>query len=448
MSKPVLQVLQSTVRQPPPPAILVRRPGQLRLRITGGSASPRAETFTKDRIICGRSVVNDIVLDDPSLSGTHFSLKLVQDGVRVMDRSSTNGTWFCGGRVSELMLSAGMSFTAGAYRFEILGTDSVEVPVLTASEFHGMHGESAVMREVFARLSRLALTDLDLFVEGETGTGKEMVARALHAASPRSHLPFAVLDCAWLTRNLAEEEIFGHVKGAYTQAHDAAPGCFEVANGGTLFIDEIGELPIDLQPRLLRVLDRREVQRLGERKPRKVDVRVVAATNRDLRQMVADGQFREDLYFRLIEESIRLPPLRERDGDANHLADVLLTKLSQEVGREHSLTGEAREAVKRYGWPGNVRELYKVLRRASRLVQSPEIGPGDLRLGSVHASEREMGCFELPFSEFETEYFKRLMADSGGNLSEAARRSGFSRKALRERLKRHGVYEGAAGDES
>lgn len=162
--------------------------------------------------------------------------------------------------------------------------------------------------------------------------------------------------------------------------------------------------------------------------------------------MVADGQFREDLYFRLIEDSIRLPPLRERDGDANYLADVMLTKLSQEVGRAHSLTDEAQDAVKRHGWPGNVRELYKVLRRVSRLVQTPEIGPGDLRLGSVHASEREMGCFELPFSEYEREYFERLMADTGENLSEAARRSGFSRKALRERFKKHGMYEGPTGE--
>lgn len=430
--------------------MLVRRPGKLRLRITGESASPRAETFVGDRIACGRSVVNDIVLDDPLLSATHFSLELAQDGVRLVDRGSTNGTWFCGGRVSELWLSAGMSFKAGAYCFEILGTDPVEVPVLTANEFHGMHGESTVMREVFARLARLAETDLDLYVEGETGTGKEMVARALHAASPRSHLPFVVLDCAWLTRNLAEEEIFGHAKGAYTQAHEAAPGCFEEADGGTLFIDEIGELPTELQPRLLRVLDRREVQRLGERKLRKVDVRVVAATNRDLRQMVADGQFREDLYFRLIEESIRLPPLRERERDATYLADVMLAGLSKERGLELSLTREARDAVKLHAWPGNVRELYKVLRRASRLVQSPEIGPGDLRLSSVQASEVAPGWFELPFSEavqaFETEYFKRLIADSDGNLSEAARRSGFSRKGLRERLKRHGVYEGAAGE--
>jgi len=396
-------------------------------------------------------VVNDIVLDDPLLSATHFSLELSQDGVRLVDRGSTNGTWFFGGRVSELWLPAGMTFTAGAYRFEILGTDSVEVPVLTASELYGMHGESTVMREVFARLVRLAETDLDVYVEGETGTGKEMVARALHAASPRSHQPFVVLDCAWLTRNLAEEEIFGHAKGAYTQAHEAAAGCFEEANGGTLFLDEIGELPMDLQPRLLRVLDRREVQRLGERRVRQVDVRVIAATNRDLRQMVADGQFREDLYFRLIEESIRLPALREREGDAAYLAEVMLTRLSEERGLELSLTKEARDAVKRHAWPGNVRELYKVLRRASRLVQSPEIGPGDLRLSSVQSSEVSTGWFELPFSEavpaFETEYFKRLMADSGGNLSEAARRAGLSRKGLRERLKRHGMYEGPTGED-
>lgn len=430
----------------------MRRPGQLRLRIASDASTPRVETIVKDRIACGRSAINDIVLDEPSLSATHFSLELAPQGIKLADRGSTNGTWFCGARVSEVWLSDGASFNAGPYRFDILGTDAVQVPVLSATEFHGMYGESAAIREVFARLARLGVTDLDLFLEGETGTGKEMAARALHAASPRADMPFVVLDCAWLPRNLAEETIFGHVKGAYTQAHEAAPGCFEVAEGGTLFIDEIGELPLDIQPRLLRVLDRREVQRLGERHLRKVNVRVVAATNRDLRQMVADGLFREDLYYRLVEESIHLPPLRERDGDILHIAHALLEKFSGECGIEFSLSPEAREALKGHDWPGNVRQLYKALRRVSRLAPSAVITPADLRLSAPAPSDAVGELFDLPIAEavsgLEREYLKRLMADANGVVSVAARKAGLSRKGLRDRLKRYDLYNGQAGEDS
>jgi len=231
------------------------------LRITGDAAAPRIETIAKDRIACGRSELNDIVLDEPSLSATHFVLELAPQGVKLVDRGSTNGTWFCGARVSEVWLPTGANFSAGAHRFEILGTDVIEVPVLTTTEFFGMHGESSVMREVFARLARLAATDLDVFIEGETGTGKEMAARALHAASPRADMPFVVLDCAGLTRNLAEETLFGHAKGAYTQAHEAAPGSFEVAHGGTLFIDEVADMPRETQNKILRVLVDQTFQR-------------------------------------------------------------------------------------------------------------------------------------------------------------------------------------------
>lgn len=444
-------VLQNTVRRMPPEEMLLRRPGQLRLRITGDGTPPRIETIVKDRIACGRSTLNDLVLDDPSLSATHFSLELGPHGVRLTDRGSTNGTWFCGARASEISLSAGASFTAGTYRFEILGTDAVEVPVLTSTEFHGMYGESTAMREVFARVAQLAATDLDVFLEGETGTGKEMAARALHAASPRTDMPFVVLDCAWLTRNLAEEAMFGHAKGAYTQAHEAAPGCFEVAEGGTLFIDEIGELPLDLQPRLLRVLDRREVQRLGERHLRKVSVRVVAATNRDLRQMVADGSFREDLYYRIIEDTLHLPPLREREGDVVHIAEMMLRTLSVERGLELSLSAEAREALQHHPWPGNVRQLRKVLRRASRLVQSPVIAPADLQLGRPDPGERSSEWFDLPIveavSSLEREYLRRLMAEANGVVSLAARKAGLSRKGLRDRLKKYELYNGQTGDD-
>jgi len=438
--------LRTTVRRSPPREVRHRRPGQLRLRITREGTPARTETFTGERIACGRSTINDFVLEDDSLSATHFSLELDPRGIRLIDRSSTNGTWFRGARVSEIWIPPGETFTAGDYHFEVLGTDTVEVPVLTATHFHGMYGESSAMREVFAQLARLADTDLDLFLEGETGTGKEMAARALHAESPRADRPFVVLDCAWLSHSLAEETIFGHARGAYTQANEDSAGCFEVAHGGTLLIDEIGELPLDIQPRLLRVLDRREVQRLGERRWRKVDVRVIAATNRDIRKMVGDGSFREDLYFRLMEETIHLPPLRNRDKDIDYVADRLLEGLSEERGSTFSLSKSAKKKMLQHRWPGNVRELHKVLRRASRLAASPLLSPEDIRINSTGPSGIATGWTSLPIGEamysMEREYLSRLLDDTRGNLTKASECAGMTRKGLREKLKKFGLHKG------
>ncbi len=397
---------------------------------------------------CGRSNVNDLVLDDHSLSASHFSLEFDSHGLRLNDRSSTNGTWLRGARVSEVWVSPGAKFTAGDYQFEILGTESVQVSVLTTPRFHGMLGESSAMREIFARIVRLAGTDLDLFVEGETGTGKEMVARALHAESPRADQPFVVLDCAWLSNALAEESIFGHVKGAYTQAHEDSPGCFEVADGGTLFLDEIGELPLELQLRQLRVLDRREVQRLGERRWRKVDVRVVAATNRDLRQMVGDGSFREDLYYRLVEETIRLPPLRSRDSDIDYIADGLLERFSQERGITLSLSEDARIALRRHSWPGNVRELENCMERAVALTRGPRIEPADLPAKVREQQERPVVAAtddpeDLPtLEQLERRYIGRVLKLCGGNKSRTARILGMERRTLYRRLDKYGMNGG------
>ena len=392
---------------------------------------------------CGHSETNDIVLDDPSISASHFSLEFDAVGLRLSDHASTRGTWFRGVRVGHVWISAGMTFTAGDVQFEIVGAES-EPSTPPATPFHGMYGQSAAMRAVFARIAHLARTDLDLFIEGETGTGKEMVARALHAQSSHADRPFVVLDCAWLSTALAEETLFGHAKGAYTQAHEDSAGCFELAHGGTLFIDEIGELPLELQPRLLRVLDRREVQRLGERRWRNVDVRVLAATHRDLRQMVADGSFRDDLYYRLIEDTIRLPPLRNRDDDIDHITDGLLATFSKERGATLSLSDEARTMLRRHSWPGNVRELYKVLRRASRLTSACTLTPADIRLAPPHTLRPLQANASRPIAEamfeIEREYLTRLMEDVGWNVTRAAEQAKLTRKGMRDKLKRFGLY--------
>ena len=238
-----------------------------------------------------------------------------------------------------------------------------------------MFGRSPAMREIFARSVKLARTPLDVLVTGETGTGKDLAARALHAASSRAKGPWVVLDCGTQGRALIEAVLFGYRRGAFTGADSDRAGFVEAAHGGTLFIDEVGELPLDLQVRLLRVLDRREVTRIGETHQRTVDIRVVAATNRDLVQMVAEGKFREDLFFRLAKARVELPPLREREDDAVFLAERFLEQIAQERGVELRLSDEARAQVASYRWPGNVRELFHAIEREAYMADQTRLSP-------------------------------------------------------------------------
>ncbi len=229
----------------------------------------------------------------------------------------------------------------------------------------GMVGESPPMRLVFERIERVAPSHVPVLIQGETGTGKELVARALHEGSARRAKPFLAENCAAVPANLLESELFGHVRGSFTGAIADRPGHFVAANGGTVFLDEIGDMPLTMQSKLLRVLQEGEVRPVGSNKTQKVDVRVVAATNKDLQAMVRAKTFREDLYFRLNVVSIRLPPLRERGKDVRLLARAFAERAEAEVGRKLELSAEALDALERWTWPGNVRELENVLRRAA-----------------------------------------------------------------------------------
>jgi two-component system nitrogen regulation response regulator GlnG len=229
----------------------------------------------------------------------------------------------------------------------------------------GMVGASPGMRAVFDRIERVAPSHVPVLIQGETGTGKELVARALHEGSPRRAKPFLAENCAAVPANLLESELFGHVRGSFTGAIADRPGHFVAANGGTVFLDEIGDMPLEMQSKLLRVLQEGEVRPVGSNKTQKVDVRVVAATNKDLPSMVRARTFREDLYFRLNVVTIKLPPLRERTGDLPFLARALAAKAEAEVGKKLALSDDALAALERWSWPGNVRELENVLRRAA-----------------------------------------------------------------------------------
>jgi DNA-binding NtrC family response regulator len=441
------------------------------LRVTAGPDHGAQIQVARPRITVGRSAVNDLVLTDTSVSGTHLQISLGDKrGILLRDLESTNGTLVAGLRVREAYIEPGATISLGKTDILFLSADEIEVPLSGRDHFGALWGASPAMREVFATLEKVAPTDMSVMISGQTGTGKELVARALHDESSRAEAPFVVLDCGSLPRELAEAAILGHKKGSFTGAISDRAGAFEEAHGGTLFLDEVGELPLDLQPKLLRVLDRREVQRIGESQVRKVDVRVVAATHRDLRQMVGQGQFREDLYFRLSVMTVELPPLHERGEDILLLAKKFLEDFARVHGRAPQLNEAAKQILLAEPWPGNVRQLKNTIERAAHLSHNLIIEPADLHLGgregrpgavkkfgaedepepsSQPAGELDEELYAMPFKEakqqvvdgFERAYFGRLLAKTDNNLSRASAEAGITRYYLRELLKRLGMHK-------
>ncbi|MBI1290526.1 response regulator [bacterium] len=317
-----------------------------------------------------------------------------------------------------------------------------------------MLGEAPALRAVRDLIRRVAPTEAAVLVTGESGTGKEVAARLLHACSARSRGPFMALSCASIPEALLESELFGHERGAFTGAVDEKTGIVEAANGGTLFLDEIGEMPLGLQAKLLRVLQEREITRVGSTQTRTVDIRVVAATNRDLAAEVRHGRFREDLYYRLNVLSVHLPPLRDRLDDVAILAPHFLQDAVARHRRDPmEFTPEGIEQLKQHRWPGNVRELQNFVQRVAVLCDGGEIGPRQLARLELLASPSptpntrvnsgELGEFREERDRFEVEYLRRVLEACGGNVSEAARRSGMSRRHFYEKMEKLGI----AGDD-
>jgi len=302
--------------------------------------------------------------------------------------------------------------------------------------FHGLVGESPAMQEVYALVERLAEVETTVLVTGASGTGKELVAEAIHETGGRRGKPLVRVNCSALTESLLESELFGHVKGAFTGAVADRVGRFAAADGGTIFLDEIGDITPQLQVRLLRVLENKEIERVGESVPRRVDVRIVAATNRDLPGLIAAGRFREDLYYRLRVVEVRLPPLRERASDIPLLARHFLEKLGSRLGRRaEGVSGEAMQLLLAYPWPGNVRELEHALERAIVVASSSLVTSGDLppEVRGGRAAGRRIDDLPLP------ERIRRALERAGGNRTEAARLLGWSRRTFYRRLAEHGI---------
>ncbi len=407
-------------------------------------------------VVVGAHATCDLILADPKVSRKHAELTITPEGIRVKDLGSTNGTWWQGSRIAEVVVPAGATVKFGETPVRIAGTDTPSLPPSDRDHFGAMAGASLAMRELFAVLEMASPTDATVLIEGESGTGKELCARAIHDASPRASGAFVVVDCSAIAESLIDSHLFGHVKGAFTGAERERKGAFLEASGGTLFLDELGELPLAVQAKLLRVLEAQTVQPVGADKPIKVDTRVVAATHRDLSRMVAEKQFRFDLFYRLAVVHVALPPLRDRLEDLPHLIGTFYLRRGGDSG---PIDGENLDRLRRHAWPGNVRELRNVLERAWALS-----GPGakfrDLRLWLDPGAAQSQGTSQvvdisLPFKDakerwnddFERRYVSMVFAANASNVTRAAEHAGLSRRHFRELLYKHGIVE-RPGDDS
>ncbi|MDC0672433.1 sigma 54-interacting transcriptional regulator [Nannocystis radixulma] len=417
----------------------VRRFG---LTVVEGPAVGVTWQSTTDRCSIGSHSSNHCIVDDPTVSRFHCEIVVDDTGARVRDLNSRNGTVLDGVSVLEAYLRAGSLLRVGktVLRFE-LGLEVNRLPLADEPRFGSLTGASPPMRATFAMLARAAESSATVLLEGETGTGKSQAARSIHRKSGRADGPFVVVDCGAIHGNLLESELFGHEKGAFTGASERRLGAFEEAAGGTLFLDEVGELPLDLQPKLLRALEAREVKRVGANTHRPVDVRLVAATNRDLRTEVNLGRFRADLYFRLAVVTIRMPPLRQRPEDIPALVDEILASLHASPEQVEQLRAPAFQAGLRHAvWAGNVRELRNYLERCIVLGPGePEPGGGEaagegflVDPTAPYAAERVRAL-----ADFERRYFEALLRLHDGKVARAADAAGIDRTYLYRLLRRH-----------
>jgi DNA-binding NtrC family response regulator len=418
---------------------------ELRVELEAGKVSERIEIRDGESFRIGSHKSCELVLTDSSVSRFHCRLLHDQKGWRVSDIDSRNGTRLHGIRVLDAYLpSTECVLQLGDSTVRIRELASAEqVELLERPTLGDLYGTSVPMRKLFAIVDRVARTDANVLIEGESGSGKELVAIEVVRRGPRANKPFVVVDCSAISPNLIESELFGHVRGAFTGADRDRVGAFEAASGGTVFLDEIGELPLDMQPKLLRALEAREIRRIGETESRKVDVRVVAATNRKLELEVNRGRFREDLYFRLSVLTLHVPPLRERAEDIGLLIQLFLTSLAAQDSA-HLFTPDVIEDLKRHDWPGNVRELRNYVERAVVLqtTQPTAQNPGEPESTipiDVNVSFRE--AKESLIALFEKRYVESLLNWAEGNISKASRKGQMDRMNLYRLIQRYGLRE-------
>ncbi|HSS01859.1 MAG TPA: sigma 54-interacting transcriptional regulator [Kofleriaceae bacterium] len=436
--------------------------------VDGPSRGARA-TIGSEIARVGAADGNDLVLADRTVSRFHCELVVRGNTVILRDCGSTNGTLIDGVRVREAEIPLGTLVHVGSSAFRVeLGDEPAFIEISGRTQFGELLGASVEMRRVYAILARLAYTDATLLVQGETGTGKDVLARSLHAASARAAQPFVAVDCGAIPEHLVESELFGHVRGAFTGATSDRKGVFEEADGGTLFLDEIGEMPVALQPKLLRAIESRQIRRVGGGPVRTIDVRIIAATNRSLASSINDGSFREDLYYRLAVVELRLPPLRARRDDIPVLATHFFRKLA---GEPRTIPPDFLASLVERAWPGNVRELRNYIERSvslgTYLARSPAADAAaaalqlDLSAGIppggpaiAPGSIESFIALHLPLKEareawtksFELAYVRAMLKMAGGNVTRAAERAGVSRRFLQRMLVRLGIRSAGTSD--
>jgi transcriptional regulator with GAF, ATPase, and Fis domain len=479
------------------PATLTLRRMQVAVSYDG---TVQTHVFDKDVVTVGAMDDNDLALEDDTVSRNHCKIWHEGDHYMITDLASTNGTFVNRVRIREAYLRPDSSITLGKTELRFAPVDErVRIVPSDKQRFGEIIGRNAKVRELYTILEKIAPTDATVIIEGETGTGKEVAARTIHQESRRREGPFIVFDCSSVPENLIESELFGHEKGAFTGAIQTRQGIFEMANGGTVFLDELGELALEMQPKLLRVLEQREVKRVGGARTQKVDVRIIAATNRKLEEEVRQGRFREDLFYRLSVVRVMLPPLRDRREDIPLLVRHFLKSSHFNRGRdgERKVAQISRDAMDRlheYAWPGNVRELHNVVERAVSFADTDTVEVRDLpdhvaahrdhwsaseALGAPPAAAAAPGPPSTPpprlpssppprqstpprrdsapppasaiegtfkdakerwVASFERDYIASLLRKNGNNISHAARESDIDRKYFRKLMKKYDLY--------
>ena len=446
--------------------------------------------FDKEEIRIGSMDDNDIVLADDTVSRYHCRIVQDETSYILVDNGSTNGTFINKVRVREGFLKPGCTIGVGQSQLRFNAREEeVQIVPSRADRCAGLIGGNAKMREIYSIIEKIAPTATTVVIDGDTGTGKEVVAQAIHSLSPRSRNELVVFDCGAVPPNLIESELFGHEKGSFTGAMMSREGLFELADGGTLFLDELGELPLDLQPKLLRVLEQREIRRVGGAKSQKVDVRIIAATNRNLEDEVRAGRFRQDLFYRLSVVRLHLPSLHARADDIPLLVNHFLehgsyNRLPNGQQRARAFSREAMVVLQHYPWPGNVRELVNVVERAVSFCEQGTIDLSDLpdyirtakappreaapmakRASSVPAAAslaaqppptpEELLAVGITFKDakerwvttFERDYIVQMLRRNSGNISHAARHADIDRKYFRKLMKKYDIEAAGSDDD-
>jgi transcriptional regulator with GAF, ATPase, and Fis domain len=418
-----------------------------RFEIVAGPDTGRVEELALPQIRIGRAGT-DLLVTDRAVSGVHAEITLTETGYRLRDLESSNGTFINGVRVRDGFLQPGDRVSVGRTTFQFVPlSGSAALPLWQESKYVTMVGRSWAMRRLFELIEHVAASDAAVLVTGETGSGKELVAEAIHERSHRSGRPFVVLDCGAVPPPLLEDQLFGHERGAFTGATYSRAGVFEAASGGTLFLDELGELPIDLQPKLLRAVETGTVRRLGGTATVHCDVRLVAATNRDLPVEVNRGRFRADLYYRLAVIRVEVPPLRERLEVLEILVEDILAKMPGAARR--GLPEDFLERARGHSWPGNVRELRNAVEQAVTAPDFLELGnaPANAPLWNIDIGEPFKIAKQRFIDEFDRRFITALLQAHDWNITGAARATGIDRMAIYKIMQRLGMGRSEVSDD-